>query len=208
MTALLLTVDATNTTLNSPAIYPATRANSLNNGLLSTAMFLATSVLAGLFLSLALTAVKRLATTATSNASLVLSMSQRFLSVIGQGATWQIGAIGLTTTIEVVTQLKTETMIIHTANVLEHVRILAVLMGDYSLTLCLMGAACKLWSAYLPQLISNTLYTGFHVTNCARLYQRDRAMLTLAGKPVFKIKQRKQHKRERLLPTTLRINRT
>ena len=33
-------------------------------------------------------------------------------------------------------------------------------------------------------------------------------MLTLAGKPVFKIKQRKQRKRERLPPTTLRINRT
>ena len=33
-------------------------------------------------------------------------------------------------------------------------------------------------------------------------------MLTLAGKPVFKIKQRKQRKRERLPSTTLRINRT
>ena len=67
MAMLLLTVDATNTTLNSSAICPATRANPPNNGPLATAMFLATSVLAGLILSLALTAIKHLATIVARN---------------------------------------------------------------------------------------------------------------------------------------------
>ena len=106
MATLFLTVDATHTTLNSSATCPATRANPPNNGLLATAMFLATTVLAGLVLSLALTAMKCLATIVAPNASRVLSMSQRFLSAFGQGVTWQIGAIGLATVIEVVKQQK------------------------------------------------------------------------------------------------------
>ena len=156
MATLFLTVDATHATLNSSATCPATRANPPNNGLLTTAMFLATSVLAGLILSLALTAIKRLATIAARNASRVLSMSQRFLSAFGQGVTWQIGAIGLATAMEVVTHWKTETPLIQTAKALEQIRILAVMMGEHSLTLCFAGAACRLWSACLPQLISNT----------------------------------------------------